>query len=681
VDLALRAAEVFHEEAKRVGDDQARWAKAVDAARSVERLLADARDEPTRMRVTGLVESVILGAESAQKQQTLLNTLIDIHSEHADDRDGSVASAAYADAFREAAIDVTGLPPAEVGARIRAMPATVAVSLAAALDDWAANRRKGRGGRAEVVRLSQAVRAADLDPWRTGLRDALDRPEKQERLDGLRTVARSADFDALPPVSLDLLGSALLGTDDPQAAERVYREAQHRYPGDLALNYGLAECLRRLARRDEAIRYYTAARAIRPETAHDLAHALVSKGEWAEAIAIFQDLTRLRPDNGRHFLCLGTALRTRHRNEEANVAIDAAIRALRENIRRRPDDAWIHYTLSNALLARGSLDEAIVECRESIRLKPDNESAYTSIASILIGKGKLDEAIVQIREAMRIRSDDYAHALLATVLEKQGKLEEGIAEYRIAVRLQPDAHEHHEHLGEFLIYRGKLDEAMAEFRYAQQIDPSCVNTRRCIGDILRDQGKLNDAIAVYREAIQVDPGDVNSNKGLFWVLKKQGRWEDAIAVYREAARHAPDDPSLLNALTWELLLAPGRPRREYEEALVQARKACQFVPNKFSYANTLALAEYRNGHWAEALVASDRSMAMLNEADTSDFFFHALAMWQKGEKDKARDWFDKAVARTREKDPKNVELLQFWKEAAALLGQPGPGSSKENETE
>ena len=50
----------------------------------------------------------------------------------------------------------------------------------------------------------------------------------------------------------------------------------------------------------------------------------------------------------------------------------------------------------------------------------------------------------------------------------------------------------------------------------------------------------------------------------------------------------------------------------------------------------------------------------------------AMALWQKGDKDKARTWFDKAVSWTREKDLKNKELLQFWKEAGEILGQPVP---------
>ena len=44
----------------------------------------------------------------------------------------------------------------------------------------------------------------------------------------------------------------------------------------------------------------------------------------------------------------------------------------------------------------------------------------------------------------------------------------------------------------------------------------------------------------------------------------------------------------------------------------------------------------------------------------------------KGDKDEARKWFAKAVAGTREKAPTNKELLQFWAEAAEMLGKLGP---------
>ena len=168
MDLALREAEVWHDEANRAGDDLARWGKARDAAHAVERLLADARDEPTRQRVTALVKSATTGTQAAENDQNLLDKLIDIRSAKADDRDGWATDAAYAVAFRDAGIDVSALSPSEVGAKIKRRP--VAVALAAALDDWAAVRRDKRRDRAGAERLALAAGAADADPWRDSLR-------------------------------------------------------------------------------------------------------------------------------------------------------------------------------------------------------------------------------------------------------------------------------------------------------------------------------------------------------------------------------------------------------------------------------------------------------------------------------------------------------------------------------
>src|SRR5262249_16971408 len=151
-------------------------------------------------------------------------------------------------------------------------------------------------------------------------------------------------------------GSTLANAGDPATAETVLRRALRRHSGDVWVNYDLARVLEQLSRRDGAIRFYTAARAVRPETAHEPAHALASKGESDEGIEIFQDLARLRPKNGRHLVCLGSALQERGRSKEAAAVLEQAIAALRDLIRLKPDDSGAHNDLGNALKAQGKLD-------------------------------------------------------------------------------------------------------------------------------------------------------------------------------------------------------------------------------------------------------------------------------------------------------------------------------------
>ena len=106
------------------------------------------------------------GLDAAQRDKALLDRLVDIRLAEADDEDGSATEAAYANAFREAGIDLASLPPAEAGAKIKARQASVVVGLAGALDDWASIRRGKRGNPGGAAQLSEAACVADPDLWR-----------------------------------------------------------------------------------------------------------------------------------------------------------------------------------------------------------------------------------------------------------------------------------------------------------------------------------------------------------------------------------------------------------------------------------------------------------------------------------------------------------------------------------
>src|SRR5262249_32825857 len=145
----------------------------------------------------------------------------------------------------------------------------------------------------------------------------------------------------------------------------LLRPATGRFPGDVWVNYALAGALDRLrpAAREEAVRYYTAARALRPETAHELAHLLERMGRGGEAEAVFRDLVERRPENPRHLACLGHHLKERGRSADAAPILDRAVAAARATIRLQPHDAVAHYNLGNALRDQGKLSEAMVAYR------------------------------------------------------------------------------------------------------------------------------------------------------------------------------------------------------------------------------------------------------------------------------------------------------------------------------
>jgi tetratricopeptide (TPR) repeat protein len=128
----------------------------------------------------------------------------------------------------------------------------------------------------------------------------------------------------------------------------------------------------------------------------------------------------------------------------------------------------------------------------------------------------------------------------------------------------------------------------------------------------------------------------------------------------------------LNNWAWLLATCPETNMRNPPEAVKQARRSLELLPNKTETWNTLGVAYFRLGDWDEALSALYRSMELHNEGDSSDWFFLAMIHWRMGRKERARDWFDKAVHWSRVHSHVGDDFYRFEVEAAEALGLPKP---------
>jgi Flp pilus assembly protein TadD len=384
----------------------------------------------------------------------------------------------------------------------------VALALAATLDGWANRRRMARPQDADAwKRLVATARAADPDETRDRLRQLWSEPDLKAQRQPLLQLAKEADPHGWLPASLTLLARALDGAGEGEAAAKLLDRAQAEHPSDVWVNYNLAQLLEQLhpPRSEEAIRFYSVARAVRPETAHALAHALKARGRGHEAMVVFRDLTELRSGNGRHWGCLCVLLTERGDRAGAEKALQKAVTIQREAIRHKPDDAAAHISLGT-VLCDGAHDyaAAIAEFRQAIRLLPDSEEAHHNLGWALMGQGKLEEAIAEFRQAIRLLPDSArAHDGLGFALTSQRKLVEAIAELRAAIRLQPGSASAHFNLG-FALCEVAHDYPAAEaaFREAVRLQPDNHTAHHNLGIALRRQGKLDEAVAEYREAIR-----------------------------------------------------------------------------------------------------------------------------------------------------------------------------------
>jgi hypothetical protein len=252
-------------------------------------------------------------------------------------------------AFRRAKLDIEALEPAEFARRLRRRRAAVAVELSAFLDDWSAVRLEAKRPVATWGKSLEAARLGDPDPYRDRLRKTLLTEDRRREADALKALAAAPDAADLPAPTAVLLGKTLADNGQVEAAVALLRAAAGQHPGDIWVNYGLAAALDRLrpAAREEAVRYYTATRALRPEKAHELAHLLDRMGRGVEAEVVFRDLTNRRPENVRQLACLATHLQEVVRSADAAQVLERAVAAARAAIRLAPEDESGHNLLGS----------------------------------------------------------------------------------------------------------------------------------------------------------------------------------------------------------------------------------------------------------------------------------------------------------------------------------------------
>jgi tetratricopeptide (TPR) repeat protein/serine/threonine protein kinase len=547
---------------------QRRLPEALSAARRADGLLAGADvDEALRQRVRTRLADLELLEKLANLRLEQLNAVKDDHF----DTEG--VDALYGQTFREAGLDVEGLPVEVAAERIR--ESTVAIELAAVLDHWFLIRRTIRGvDDPSWKALLRVARLADPDVWRTRVREALERRDRQT----LREMAASEEVFRSPPLTLEILGMAFRSEEERGQGEAFLREAQRRYPNDFRLNDDLREFLSAMPspQGEEAIRFAAVTVALRPGSPGarlNLGLELVKKGRLDEAIAEYKEAIRLKKDYAMAHNNLGNALYNKGR-------LDEAIAQFREAIRLKKDYTMAHGNLGYALRVKGLLDEAIAECREAIRLNKDLPGAHGNLGAALGEKGLLDEAIAECREAIRLQKDlPEGHDNLGVVLREKGRLDEAIAEHREAIRLKKDFANAHDNLGTALRDKGLLDEGIAEHREAIRLKKGFAEAHLNLGNALHGKGLLDEAIAEYREAIRIkkDYALAYSNMGALLCNLKHD-YDGAIAAYQMALRIKKD----IAEVHFNLGVAFQR-KGQFADALVYFRRGHELGSKKPSW--------------------------------------------------------------------------------------------------
>jgi tetratricopeptide (TPR) repeat protein len=492
-------------------------------------------------------------------------------------------------------------------------------------------------------------------------------------------------------------------TNRPREAEKALREAIRLYAevelqvGDRPPNrFALCGTYCKLARfLTSMARYAEAESAIRQAvSSFDGSCSLQGRPDWHWQLADVE--------------CeLGNALGARGRWEDAEKSYRRAVAEAQGLISLFPDVPGYRQSLAlysghlaGSLEALGRRDEAAPFRRSARDLCEKLEEGFEEISDRLhhlvlsyqhfakVGDCETSERFY--RKALALAGEQTGERVfqpahrqsvaetncgLAVALRTRGRLREAVDHFRQAVvtceRLAeefPDDSTHRYLLARFLNYlgctlRSQPDEAtnvvlchqrsiglcerlVAEFPEQPAYRRELVRSRFGLGIVSRISGRLTEALQNFQQAQQdyrpyTDTSDEPSNRLQF--------------------------ASIFNESAWLWATCPDTSYRDPMSAVTSAHKAVELAPERGEFWNTLGLALYRARAWTEARAALSKSTSLRGGGDSFDWFFLATIEWQLGNRDQARECYDRAARWMERNRPNDEELIRFRAEAADLL--------------
>lgn len=140
---------------------------------------------------------------------------------------------------------------------------------------------------------------------------------------------------------------------------------------------------------------------------------LYDQGKFDDAVRVYKEVIRLKPDNQPAQSNLGSSYFRLQR-------LDEALAAFREAVRLNGNDAEARQNLGAGLAATGDLDAAIAQYQAALNLKPDLAPALYSLGVLYQEQGAKDKAIEQLQRFLAVGADAQLRADAQQRLQMMG---------------------------------------------------------------------------------------------------------------------------------------------------------------------------------------------------------------------------------------------------------------------
>ncbi|OWK39482.1 serine/threonine-protein kinase [Fimbriiglobus ruber] len=409
---ATRAAHADEAASERAADedlrDMVRWMKKSSwsqATAALERAKARLGNRAS----ADLCQRMEQGTRDLQLAARLETIRLNAFSRSGEYLDFAPADKNYEIVFREAGFGQLHDNPQAIVAKVQ--ESHIGNALVAALDHWSTSTN-------DLHRQAWLLKvAAHSDPdrseWRTLARD----PDiRKDEVALAKLLDRAPVHEQSAALLLALAKYWRAKGKDPVP---FMRRVQQAHPNDFWVNFWLGYILAEKNDHVEAIRYYQAALAARPETANannNLGQSLNRLGRNEEALEQYYRALELEPSVAQIHYNLVFALLPLRRYDEAIHEIDVARRSY-------PKAAILHTIHGYCLEKKDRHDEALLQHRQAVTLEPKNNESQRGLRTFLMRQGQVDDARIAWQAALEAKPAEhnawYGYAELCLFLGRE----------------------------------------------------------------------------------------------------------------------------------------------------------------------------------------------------------------------------------------------------------------------
>ncbi|MBA4380106.1 MAG: hypothetical protein C0393_05410 [Anaerolinea sp.] len=274
----------------------------------------------------------------------------------------------------------------------------------------------------------------------------------------------------------------------------------------------------------------TATATREPESYLTDAEGLFNQGKLLQAIAVYQDVIRIKPDDPAIYIALARVQVFAGHYKDAQKNAENALLL-------NPNNSMAHAVRGWALTQDKDYLAAEAAIKRALELDPNNGLAHAYYAELL-GNMYLDssgpfDAITIAGEESRVATTLAPNSLEARrarafILEITDNREQAVQEYQAAIAINGNIADLHLSLGRTYKAMGILDKAIAEFTLANTLNPSdptpALYTSRAYAAVREDA----KAAQYAEQAVKVAPTDpyLRGNWGV--MLYRNLQWPEAI---------------------------------------------------------------------------------------------------------------------------------------------------------